>query len=253
MLTQAQQLDGERRLIGLSALPGCGKSSFGAWLEAASSILGQSVQVVSIDDFYFTADDLDQAMNGNPWKVPRALPGSHDIPLLTSRLKAWKRGDQVELPCFDKALRQGRGDRSGWRPCNAQMLVLEGWFVGCLPTDELPHAEDHLDPPLRADERAYRQRVQATLQDYRPIWSQLDQLWHLRASDLSSPTLWKRQQEASMQQGRGVSLGSAAIEDFIRMILSAIPSPSLQKIAADVVVEVDRDRQLTRIHLNPSN
>ena len=55
------------------------------------------------------------------------------------------------------------------------------------------------------------------------------------------------------QQGRGVSLGSAAIEDFIRMILSAIPSPSLQKIAADVVVEVDRDRQLTGIHLNPSN
>ena len=102
MLTQAQQLDGERRLLGLSALPGCGKSSFGAWLEAASSSLGVSVQVVSIDDFYFTADDLDQAMHGNPWKVPRALPGSHDIPLLNSRLEAWKRGDQLNFPALTK-------------------------------------------------------------------------------------------------------------------------------------------------------
>ena len=41
----------------------------------------------------------------------------------------------VSLPDIDKALRQGRGDRSGWRRCTADVIVLEGWFVGVRPTD----------------------------------------------------------------------------------------------------------------------
>ena len=59
-----------------------------------------SLQVVSIDDFYFEAERLDQAMGGNPWGVPRALPGSHDLPLLLQTLSRWKDGEQVDLPQF---------------------------------------------------------------------------------------------------------------------------------------------------------
>lgn len=249
ILSLADQCADRRRLIGLSALPGCGKSSFGAWLEAAAAKLGRSVQVVSIDDFYFPAPELDEAMQGNPWGVPRALPGSHDLKLLKSTLSEWRRGAEIRLPRFDKGLRGGRGDRLGWRSCSADLLVLEGWFLGCRSGADPAIPEKHLERPILPEEMDYRWKVQDLLSEYGPVWDQLDQLWHLRAEDLSSPVIWKQQQEEAMRRSRGVCLGERDLDGFVRMILSAIPSSSLRLIDADVVIDVDIDRQLRRIHL----
>ena len=109
-LTERLQLQDDRSLIGLTALPGCGKTTLGRWLEAAAKKLNLSLQVVSIDDFYLPSPDLDQAMSGNPWSVPRALPGSHDLTLMEQSIQRWRQGDRIAFPCFDQALRDGRGD-----------------------------------------------------------------------------------------------------------------------------------------------
>ena len=249
LLSLAEQWQGERRLLGLSALPGCGKTTLGLWIEAAAEVLGLSIQVVSLDDFYFEADRLDAAMLGNPWDVPRALPGSHDLELLQTCLKQWRLGDDVMSPCFDKAKRQGRGDRSGWRRCNADLLILEGWFVGCASTLDPAAIEPHLELPLTLQELDWRQKLQPTLANYESIWSGFDQLWQLRASDFNAPLLWKRQQDATLQAERGSSLPESELERFIRMILCSLPSSSFQQMRADVVVDVDPDRNLRRIHL----
>ncbi len=250
ILSLACKEPARKRLIGLSALPGCGKSSLGIWLETAARNLGLSLQVVSIDDFYFPADQLERSMQGNPWGVPRALPGSHDVKLLQQTLAHWRKGQDVQCPQFDKALRNGRGDRSGWRACNADLLVLEGWFVGCEGGYDPTLHERELVPPLKANELAYRKQTEQILQRYQPIWTQLDQLWQLRATDPQSPRLWKRQQENDMHTSRGSSLNGSELDGFIRMILSAIPSETVRNIPADVVLDVDSSRELTRIHLN---
>ena len=250
ILSLACEEPARKRLIGLSALPGCGKSSLGIWLETAARNLGLSLQVVSIDDFYFPADQLERSMQGNPWGVPRALPGSHDVKLLQQTLAHWRQGQDVQCPQFDKALRNGRGDRSGWRACNADLLVLEGWFVGCEGGYDPTLQERELVPPLTANELAYRKQPEQILQRYQPIWTQLDQLWQLRATDPQSPRLWKRQQENDMHTSRGSSLNGSELDGFIRMILSAIPSETVRNIPADVVLDVDSSRELTRIHLN---
>ena len=250
ILSLACKEPARKRLIGLSALPGCGKSSLGIWLETAARNLGLSLQVVSIDDFYFPADQLERSMQGNPWGVPRALPGSHDVKLLQQTLAHWRKGQDVQCPQFDKALRNGRGDRSGWRACNADLLVLEGWFVGCEGGYDPTLQERELEPPLTANELAYRKQTEQNLQSYQPIWTQLDQLWQLRATDSQSPRLWKRQQEHDMQTSRGSSLNGSELDGFIRMILSAIPSETVKNIPADIVLDVDSSRELTRIHLN---
>ena len=256
LLTLAEQLQsrGSHHLIGLSALPGCGKSCLGRWLEAAASQLGLSLQVVSIDDFYLDAAGLDLAMQGNPWGVPRALPGSHDLPLLLDRLSSWRQGEQPNLPVFDKSLRQGRGDRSGWRPCRAKILLLEGWFLGCepLPAGEAVTAgSDHLSPGLSADEVDYRHIVQDQLRTYAPIWSNLDVVWQLQALDFTSSRLWKQDQEATMQQQKGVSLDVKELDGFTRMIMAAIPAVSFQLSSADVVFDVDVERRLRRLRIEP--
>ena len=250
ILSLACKEPARKRLIGLSALPGCGKSSLGIWLETAAHNLDLSLQVVSIDDFYFPADQLERSMQGNPWGVPRALPGSHDVKLLQQTLAHWQQGQDVQCPQFDKALRNGRGDRSGWRACNADLLVLEGWFVGCEGGYDPTLQERELEPPLTANELAYRKQTEQILQRYQPIWTQLDQLWQLRATDSQSPRLWKRQQEHDMQTSRGSSLNGSELDGFIRMILSAIPSETVRNIPADVVLDVDSSRELTRILLN---
>ena len=159
---------GQRWLLGFSALPGCGKTSLGHWLEAAAERLGLSLQVMSIDDFYFSADALDRSMQGNPWGVPRALPGSHELPLLQSTLEQWSAGGHPRHPTFDKALRQGRGDRSGWRTCTADVIVLEGWFVGVRPTDNNGRNNVLSTISLSADEQLACQKVQCELQGYLP-------------------------------------------------------------------------------------
>ena len=249
LLSLGEQWRGERRLLGLSALPGCGKTTLGQWIEAAAKALDLSIQVVSLDDFYFEADRLDAAMLGNPWGVPRALPGSHDLELLQDCLQRWRRCEDVFMPCFDKSKRQGRGDRSGWRRCKADLLILEGWFVGCRPNPDSTADEPHLEIPLSPQEFEWRQSLQPVLAHYEEAWSCFNQLWQLRATDFNAPLLWKREQEATLQLERGASLSDSDLEQFIRMILCSLPSSSFQQMPADVVVEVDPDRSLRRIHL----
>ena len=254
LLTEAKRKQGQRWLIGFSALPGCGKTSLGRWLEAAADRLGLSVQVVSIDDFYYAADALDRSMRGNPWGVPRALPGSHELHLLNSTLQDWKAGEAVDLPVFDKALRSGRGDRSGWRRCAADVLVLEGWFVGIRPmAGELDESEHStlFQPPLADEEQVARRAVQRTLQDYLSVWDRLDGLWQLRTLQWNSPAIWKRQQEQQMLQERGAGLSSKDLDGFIRMIATAIPEASFNQINADVCLDVDPERRLRQLRVRP--
>ena len=110
---------------------------------------------------------------------------------------------------------------------------------------------DHLIPALSADEVDYRLIVQDQLRTYAPIWSSLDVLWQLQSLDFTSSRLWKQDQEATMQQQKGVSLNRKELEGFTRMITAAIPAVSFQLSSADVVFDVDVERRLRRLRIGP--
>ena len=59
----------DRKIIGISALPGTGKTTLGKWLEAISLKLNFKIAVISIDDFYLPSDEMKLAINNNPWNV----------------------------------------------------------------------------------------------------------------------------------------------------------------------------------------
>ena len=236
----------DRSLLGITGLPGCGKTSLGCWLEAAAGELGWPIKVISLDDFYWPFPELDRSMSGNPWRVPRALPGSHDLDLLASVLDTWQSTGHLKAPMFDKALRHGRGDRDGWHLSDPKVLVIEGWILGCLPCKfaEAGQFSDQLVPPLNKLEHEYRLVVQEALNGYVPIWDRLDTLWHLKAIDPSSTRIWKANQESLMQLNRGVCLDQESFEGFVRMILASIPLTCLDGIEADVVATLTPARQL---------
>ena len=53
----------ERKLIGISALPGTGKSTLGNWLEFISLKFNIKIAVISIDDFYLPSEEMESAIN----------------------------------------------------------------------------------------------------------------------------------------------------------------------------------------------
>ena len=152
-----------------------------------------------------------------------------------------------------KSLSDGRGDRSGWIKSKSDVLILEGWFLGCTPVDfvegELLEPYE-ISPPLSLEESLYRKRIQKSLYEYLPIWKKLSRVWHLKADSFSNTSTWKKQQEYEMLQKRGSSLQGKNLEEFIRMINTSIPQESLQSINSDIVLELNNKREIISLYVN---
>lgn len=234
----------ERKIIGISALPGCGKTSLGNWLEASAKEIDIPINVISLDDFYYKGDLLDKAMSGNPWEVPRALPGSHEIKLLEETIYNWLETGKLVAPKFDKSLRHGLGDRSGWIRSNPKALVIEGWFLGCRPLEKFKPSQNELNLNLSTEEINYREIVQSKLNDYIHIWNLFNRVWHIKAIDFSATCKWKTYQENKMFEERGSSLRDESLKSFVRMIEVALPQESLNNLACDVIIKINQSRKV---------
>ena len=140
MLAQVKGLvgSGQRPVMALNGPVGAGKSLFCQQLMGLAKARGLRLAVASIDDAYLPWEQRLVAMAGNPFGVNRVPPGSHDAPLLVERLHRWRSGGALQLPRFDKTLRDGAGDRVVEAPgsesaTTIDALVLEGWLMGCRP------------------------------------------------------------------------------------------------------------------------
>ncbi len=235
-------------IIGFSGLPGSGKSTLGFWVDCVARELNLDIKVISLDDFYLPGYEMDIAIKGNPWNVPRGFPGSHSLDLLNQSLDSFLKTGVLSSPTFDKSLRDGKGDRSGWREFTPRVLVLEGWFVGCEPVSDLSKinelSEEDFNLPLTQSEKDYRILIQDSLYEYRKIWCKLDKIWHLKSSKFNNTILWKSQQEAEMIKSKGSGLKGNSLTDFIRMIQTSIPQNTLSFINSDTTVEINQDRRI---------
>ncbi len=206
---------GKRLLIGLNAPVGAGKSSLGAWLSALAPALGLRLSSLSIDDFYWPWQERISRMAGNPFGVDRVPPGSHDADLLAHQLASWRQDGVLRWPRFDKRLRQGRGDRSDWSAQQADVVLLEGWMIGCRAIGPAALAErlERLGGGaalgLTPEEQAWLPHWDTALLPYAPVWEQLDGLWVLRPLDWSWPRRWRFQAEARQRRLGGSIKGSA--------------------------------------------
>lgn len=234
-------------LIGVSALPGCGKTTLCGWIKQAADHLGWSVEHCSIDDFYWPAEELERSMAGNPWRVPRALPGSHDLAGMKRSLDTWRQGDGLQAPRFDKSLRGGRGDRCGSVFSRPRVVLLEGWFLGAVVDGQL---DASLEPTLTPAERQWRPEALRQLSRYTSIWTMVDDLWHLRVASTTASSRWKRQQLNTLLESTGVGFTETDLSDFNRMVEVALPDGCLRCIpGATVVVDLTSDRGVREVRL----
>jgi D-glycerate 3-kinase len=240
----------ERKIIGLSALPGTGKTTLGKWLEAISLKLKFKIAVISIDDFYLPSDEMKLIIKNNPWDVSRGFPGSHSVKLMHEKLLDWKINGELNVPVFDKSLRNGLGDRSHWRTDNPDLLILEGWFLGTEPLSTGINDECFKSLKLSSHELAYRFKVQKNLIEYLDVWSLIDNIWHLKPLKFEYMNIWKSNQEKEMFLKKGNALQDEKLSNFIRMLNVSIPQKSFDSINSYALFLIDQERNLVEAGLN---
>lgn len=278
LLTRARQRleAGQRRVvIGLNGPVGVGKSTLAGQLLRLAPRFGFRLTVASIDDAYRPLAERRQRLAGNPFGVSRVPPGSHDIPLLLEALDRWRQAGSLRLPRFNKSLMAGEGERDGWSESEAEVLVLEGWLIGCRPL-EPEHLQQGLTQ-LSANRSASGARGGSgagsrpwltpseteaqwilhwneALRDYTSLWDQLDALWLLRPTAWTLPRRWRLQAEASQRKAGGGWLCGKDLEALVRSSLLSLPPQLYQdpllgcdrinaSIAAEAVAVLDGQRR----------
>ena len=253
LLSQAYKLNKtspDRKIIGISALPGTGKTTLGKWLESTSLKLKFKLSVISIDDFYLPSEEMELAIKNNPWNVSRGFPGSHSLDLMKEKLLKWKTDGQLNVPVFDKSLRNGLGDRAFWREEHPDLLIIEGWFLGVKPLSINSDNSLNILPPLNAYECFYREKIQNNLEHYLDIWNMIDKIWHLKPLKFKYMNKWKTYQEKNMHVKTGSSLKDDNLNNFLRMLNVSIPHESFDDINSDVLLMINQERKLIRVGLN---
>ena len=255
LLSQAYRLNkdiSKRNIIGISALPGTGKTTLGKWLESISLKLKFKIVVISIDDFYLPSKEMKIAIKSNPWNVSRGFPGSHSVKLMHEKLLNWKINGKLHVPVYDKSLRNGLGDRSRWRTDYPDLLILEGWFLGVEPCSFGLNSSSVISSNLvlNPDEISYREIIQKKLYEYSDIWSLVDNIWHLKPLKYEYMNLWKSNQEKEMLLKKGNALKEKKLEDFLRMLNVSIPHQSFDEIKSDVLLLINQHRKLIEVGLN---
>ena len=253
LLSQAYKFQNNfsyRKIIGISALPGTGKTTLGKWLESISLKLNFKIAVISIDDFYLPSDEMKLAIMNNPWNVSRGFPGSHSVKLMHEKLLNWKINGELNVPIFDKSLRNGLGDRANWRLDNPDLLIIEGWFLGIEPFSIDFNDQQLNSIELTSHESSYRSIIQNNLKEYLDVWSLIDCIWHLKPLKFEYMNVWKSNQEYEMFLQKGNALQDEKLTNFLRMLNVSIPHKSFDNINSYALVFIDQGRKLVESKLN---
>ena len=208
------------------------------------------IAVSSIDDFYLPSDEMESAIKNNPWNVSRGFPGSHSVKLMYEKLLNWKKNGELNVPIFDKSLRNGLGDRSHWRLDNPDLLILEGWFLGIKPCNIDVNDLTINSAELSSHENSYRLKIQNNLNEYLDIWNIIDNIWHLKPLEFKYLNKWKSNQEKEMFLKKGNALQDDKLSNFLRMLNVSIPHKSFDEINSYALLLINQERNLVEAGLN---
>ena len=257
-------------IVGVNGAQGTGKSTLSLLLKQLLQAQQLECVVISIDDLYLTRDERTRlAHEVHPLLKTRGVPGTHDLELgleLIASLKAANSDSQIAIPHFDKA-QDDRSPSQYWQVHSGpvDVIVLEGWCIGALPTALTGSPINALENNQDAD-GIWRRYVEAQLVDYQRLFAQIDVLVMLKAPSMECIIEWRTLQEqkliarvkaAAQASNSAIDAGApnkgimneAELLWFI-MHYERLTRYMLEKMPqhADVVFELDAEHRIQSAH-----
>ena len=231
-------------LIGIGGGQGAGKSTLGRLIKQAGELVSERIVVLSLDDFYLTAEERKHLANEvHPMFATRGPPGTHNVKELLDVLDSLVAGNGVQVPVFDK----GIDDRTGYVlvPKGCQRVVIEGWCVGALPQkqDQLARAVNVLETNKDID-GVWRRTVNNHLAgDYRRLFEKLTSLVYVQVPDLNCIRRWRLDQENDRPPE--LRKGAKWVDEFVQYY-QRITESMLDEMPrrADVVVQLGSNHEV---------
>lgn len=244
--------------LGVNGCQGSGKSTMSAFLATyMKEVLGFSVVVLSLDDFYLTRQQRQNlAVKVHPLFSTRGVPGTHNTDLMNSVLSSLsgKKGS-VCLPRFDKA-NDNPIPQADWtrQALPVDLVIMEGWCWGVKPqiksaleqhVNELEEQEDPLG--------VWRKSVNDSLKEfYVDLYDYMDYWVMLKAPGFQHVFEWRLEQEqklaASLTQQAKHLMDEKQIAQFIQYYqrltehgLATLPQD------CDMVFELNGQRAITSV------
>ncbi|TVR15099.1 MAG: hypothetical protein EA401_03335 [Planctomycetota bacterium] len=190
-------------VLGINGAQGSGKSTLAGLLEyLLRDHYGYTVAVVSIDDVYATRQQRQAlAERIHPLLATRGVPGTHELELWWRLVGQASQSQTLALPRFNKAI-DDRAEPSSWPTVQGpvQVLILEGWCVGCRPQPEsqLHTAINDLEVQEDFDATWRRFVNDQLLGPYAKLAQSLDALLMLHAPSLEAVLRWRSHQESRL-------------------------------------------------------
>ncbi|KAL2651747.1 hypothetical protein R1flu_019875 [Riccia fluitans] len=211
-------------VVGISAPQGCGKTTIVESLDYLFNATGRPAAAMSVDDVYLTAEGQDKLAAANPGNSLlelRGNAGSHDMQLgtetLKSLLKLTSDGSKALIPRYNKAARNGRGDRadpSKWTEVKGplQVVLFEGWMLGFEAQNE--EAVTAVNPELAV--------VNQNLKEYDEAWYKYINSWLIiQVGDTDWVYEWRLEAEVQMRaKGKG-GMTDEEVADFVSRYIPA--------------------------------
>lgn len=226
---------------GILGVQGTGKTTLTRILAEILRQMGLQVGYLSLDDLYKTYAERQQLQRFDPRFCWRGPPGTHDLKLGLTVLSQLRQGQfPVAVPRFDKSAYGGAGERTQpeWLT-EAEIVLFEGWFVGVRPI--APQAFETAPWPIQtAADRAFAREMNQRLQDYIPLWGQIDRLLVLYPHDYRLSQQWRGQAEQQMRRetGRG-GMTAEAVDQFVEYFWRALHPEIYVKPMLEAADQVD--------------
>lgn len=223
-------------------------TKYGEYYEVEMPASGTAAQLTT--DFYLPYSGLKAVAAATPDNAllqGRGLPGTHDIPLLSSVLSSIRSGQAVDLPSFDKSAHSGFGDRGSPTQLSEplDLFLLEGWCINTSPAETSLLAERHPTAPISS--RHPFASLEQINEGFRELEAVLDKKVDRRVT-LDAPREWvyewRIEQEEKLIQERG----SGMTEDEVRAFVDRyMPVYECWDASGDVRVQLDKNRQIVSI------
>ena len=191
--------------VGLAGGQGTGKTTISSLVKIIlTKFFKLNVFRISIDDFYKTRKDrINLSKRVHPMLLTRGVPGTHDINMILNFFKKSKskKFKRLKLPIFNKAI-DDRFNKKKWYNLKKRpdVIIFEGWCVGAKSEKNttLKKTINSLEK-VKDQKRIWRKYVNHQLKSkYKTLYSQLNCLIYLKATNFSLLQKWRLKQERKL-------------------------------------------------------